>query len=196
MLIRSPAFSDGAGILRQYTCEGHDMSPPLEWSGLPPDTRSLVLLCDDPDAPAGTWHHWAMYDIPPAAGRSTEWCQEFQTRRQRFRSDWLWWSLPTARSRAAPLSFSTARVGSRSASVPQTAVLSGYRARSAQACACRGDACRNLPALIGRSTASRNARSHGRRDRSRDRRFASGEKWRRLHSGRPTASHSAAPALS
>jgi Raf kinase inhibitor-like YbhB/YbcL family protein len=67
MLIRSPAFSDGAGIPRQYTCEGQDMSPPLEWSGLPPDTRSLVLLCDDPDAPAGTWHHWAMYDIPPSS---------------------------------------------------------------------------------------------------------------------------------
>lgn len=65
MLIRSPAFSDGAAIPREYTCEGHDLSPPLEWSGLPPNTRSLVFLCDDPDAPAGTWHHWAAYDIPP-----------------------------------------------------------------------------------------------------------------------------------
>jgi Raf kinase inhibitor-like YbhB/YbcL family protein len=64
MLIRSPAFSDGAEIPRLYTCEGEDVSPPLEWSGLPPNTRSLVLLCDDPDAPAGTWHHWAAYDIP------------------------------------------------------------------------------------------------------------------------------------
>ena len=65
MLIRSPAFFDGAAIPRQYTCEGKDLSPPLAWSGLPPNTRSLVLLCDDPDAPAGTWHHWAAYDIPP-----------------------------------------------------------------------------------------------------------------------------------
>jgi Raf kinase inhibitor-like YbhB/YbcL family protein len=39
------------------------MSPPLEWSGAPAGTRSFVLLCDDPDAPAGTWHHWAAYDI-------------------------------------------------------------------------------------------------------------------------------------
>jgi len=64
MLIRSPAFSDGATIPRQYTCEGEDLSPPVEWSGLPPGTQSLALLCDDPDAPAGTWHHWAAYDIP------------------------------------------------------------------------------------------------------------------------------------
>jgi Raf kinase inhibitor-like YbhB/YbcL family protein len=67
MLIRSPAFPDGAGIPRQYTCEGRDVSPPLEWSELPPEARSLVLLCDDPDAPAGTWHHWAAYDIPPSS---------------------------------------------------------------------------------------------------------------------------------
>jgi Raf kinase inhibitor-like YbhB/YbcL family protein len=64
MLIRSPAFADGAAIPRQFTCEGDDLSPPVEWSGLPPGTQSLVLLCDDPDAPAGTWHHWAAYDIP------------------------------------------------------------------------------------------------------------------------------------
>jgi Raf kinase inhibitor-like YbhB/YbcL family protein len=64
MQIRSLAFSDGAAIPRRYTCEGQDVSPPLEWSGLPAATRSLVLLCDDPDAPAGTWHHWAAYDIP------------------------------------------------------------------------------------------------------------------------------------
>jgi Raf kinase inhibitor-like YbhB/YbcL family protein len=65
MQIHSPAFSDGAGIPRRYTCDGQDVSPPLEWSGLPAETHSLVLLCDDPDAPAGRWHHWAAYDISP-----------------------------------------------------------------------------------------------------------------------------------
>jgi Raf kinase inhibitor-like YbhB/YbcL family protein len=64
MLIRSPAFPDGSAIPSVYTCEGRNVSPPLEWSEVPAQTRSLVLLCDDPDAPAGTWHHWAAYDIP------------------------------------------------------------------------------------------------------------------------------------
>jgi len=50
----SNAFSDGSAIPRRFTCEGDDLSPPLEWSGVPEETRSLVLLCDDPDAPAGT----------------------------------------------------------------------------------------------------------------------------------------------
>jgi len=50
---------------RRFTCDGEDISPPLAWSGAPAATRSFVLLCNDPDAPAGTWHHWAAYDIPP-----------------------------------------------------------------------------------------------------------------------------------
>ena len=72
MQIRSPAFSDGAAIPRRYTCDGQDVSPPLEWAGLSAQTHGLVLLCDDPDAPAGTWHHWAAYDIPPNLAGLTE----------------------------------------------------------------------------------------------------------------------------
>jgi Raf kinase inhibitor-like YbhB/YbcL family protein len=64
MQLSSTAFSDHAAIPRRYTCDGEDLSPPLEWSGAPAETRSFVLLCDDPDAPGGTWHHWAAYDIP------------------------------------------------------------------------------------------------------------------------------------
>jgi hypothetical protein len=64
MRLNSNAFADGSAISRRYSCDGVDLSPPLDWSGVPPGTRSLVLLCDDPDAPAGTWHHWAAYDIP------------------------------------------------------------------------------------------------------------------------------------
>jgi Raf kinase inhibitor-like YbhB/YbcL family protein len=63
MQLRSSDFHDGAKIPRRFTCEGEDLSPALEWSAAPAATRSLVLLCDDPDAPAGTWHHWAAYDI-------------------------------------------------------------------------------------------------------------------------------------
>jgi Raf kinase inhibitor-like YbhB/YbcL family protein len=62
--LSSPDFIDGGHIPALYTCEGDDISPPLAWSGAPEGTKSFVLLCDDPDAPAGTWHHWAIFDIP------------------------------------------------------------------------------------------------------------------------------------
>lgn len=68
MQLRSSAFLDGATIQRRFTCDGKNLSPPLEWSSAPVGTRSFVLLCDDPDAPSGTWHHWAAYDVP--AGRT------------------------------------------------------------------------------------------------------------------------------
>jgi Raf kinase inhibitor-like YbhB/YbcL family protein len=68
MQLSSSAFSGGSAIPRRYTCDGEDLSPPLDWEAAPPATRSFVLLCDDPDAPAGTWHHWAAYDI--AAGQT------------------------------------------------------------------------------------------------------------------------------
>jgi Raf kinase inhibitor-like YbhB/YbcL family protein len=62
--LTSTAFKAGEHIPRRYTCDGDDRSPPLAWSGAPVGTKSFVLLCDDPDAPAGTWHHWALFDIP------------------------------------------------------------------------------------------------------------------------------------
>jgi Raf kinase inhibitor-like YbhB/YbcL family protein len=62
--LRSSAFGDGAAIPQQFSREGDDLSPPLDWSDAPAGTRSFVVLCDDPDAPSGTWHHWAAYDIP------------------------------------------------------------------------------------------------------------------------------------
>lgn len=62
--IRSAAFAEGARIPRLHTCEGGDRSPPLTWDGAPAGAKSFALVCDDPDAPAGTWHHWGVYDIP------------------------------------------------------------------------------------------------------------------------------------
>jgi Raf kinase inhibitor-like YbhB/YbcL family protein len=79
MRLRSSVFADGSAIPRRFTCEGEDISPPLEWSDAPQGTQSFVLLCDDPDAPGGTWHHWAAYDIagtqmslPLGAGNGTQ----------------------------------------------------------------------------------------------------------------------------
>lgn len=63
MQLSSSAFSSGAAIPRRFTCDGEDLSPALDWMATPATTRSFVLLCDDPDAPAGKWHHWAAYDI-------------------------------------------------------------------------------------------------------------------------------------
>ncbi len=65
MHLSSPAFSDAQRIPRRFTCDGEDLSVPLRWSDAPAETRSFVLLCEDPDAPAGVWHHWGAYDIPP-----------------------------------------------------------------------------------------------------------------------------------
>jgi Raf kinase inhibitor-like YbhB/YbcL family protein len=63
--ITSSAFTEGNPIPIEYTCDGSDVSPDLKWGTLPPETRSLALVCDDPDAPSGTFVHWVMYAIPP-----------------------------------------------------------------------------------------------------------------------------------
>ena len=62
--LTSPAFKDGGGIPARFTCAGADVSPPLAWGNPPEETRSFVLIADDPDAPGRTWLHWLVYDIP------------------------------------------------------------------------------------------------------------------------------------
>lgn len=62
---KSPAFRDGGMIPSEYTCDGENISPLLEWSGIPQETKSLALIADDPDAPVGDWVHWVIYDLPP-----------------------------------------------------------------------------------------------------------------------------------
>jgi Raf kinase inhibitor-like YbhB/YbcL family protein len=63
MELRSSGFRNRTTIPRRYTCDGDNVSPPLQWADAPASARSFVLLCDDPDAPAGVWHHWAAYDV-------------------------------------------------------------------------------------------------------------------------------------
>lgn len=66
--LTSPAFEDGGLIPVRYTCDGEDVSPPLNWEGAPPEAKGFALVCDDPDAPIGTWVHWVIYDIPVCGG--------------------------------------------------------------------------------------------------------------------------------
>ena len=70
MRVKSRAFENGAEIPARYTCKGDDVSPPLNWEGVPEAARSLVLIVDDPDAPDPeapkmVWVHWVLYNIPP-----------------------------------------------------------------------------------------------------------------------------------
>ncbi len=70
LLISSAAFADKSPIPKRYTCDGLDVSPPLEWSGIPSNAKSLALIVEDPDAPdpqapKTTWVHWVLYNMPP-----------------------------------------------------------------------------------------------------------------------------------
>ena len=78
--LTSSAFAEGGAIPSKYTCDGRDLSPPLAWSGVPAGAQSLALVVDDPDAPdpaapAMTWVHWVLYDIPPATTAIAEGAQ-------------------------------------------------------------------------------------------------------------------------
>ena len=64
MKLVSTAFKEGEAIPRQYTCDGIDISPPLEWSGTPKTAKTIAIIADDPDAPSGTWVHWVVYNLP------------------------------------------------------------------------------------------------------------------------------------
>jgi len=64
MKLTSPAFEDGDSIPKKFTCDGADVSPELRISNIPAGTKSLSLICSDPDAPGGDWVHWVLYNIP------------------------------------------------------------------------------------------------------------------------------------
>ncbi len=68
----SPAFEDKMPIPQKYAYYGSDCSIPLAWESIPSETQSLALIMDDPDAPAGTWVHWVVYNIPPSQSGLTE----------------------------------------------------------------------------------------------------------------------------
>ena len=62
--ITSSGFTEGGMIPKKHTCDAEDISPDLKWSGVPKEAKSLALICDDPDAPVGTWVHWVLFNIP------------------------------------------------------------------------------------------------------------------------------------
>jgi Raf kinase inhibitor-like YbhB/YbcL family protein len=70
--ISSPAFVDGAPIPPVFTCDGADVSPPLEWSGVPDGTVELMLTLLDPDTPSGVFTHWTVFLIDPASSGSPQ----------------------------------------------------------------------------------------------------------------------------
>lgn len=74
--ITTSAFSSGGAIPKNYTCDGPDLSPPLSWKDPPAGTQGFALIADDPDAPAGTWVHWVIYNIPSSAKELREGIQK------------------------------------------------------------------------------------------------------------------------
>lgn len=64
LILTSSAFKDGQSIPSKYTCDGEDINPPLEISGVSINAKSLALIMDDPDAPVGVWTHWVKWNIP------------------------------------------------------------------------------------------------------------------------------------
>ena len=64
MRITSPAFENNQPLPARYTCDGEGINPPLLFAEAPENTKSFVLIVDDPDAPAGTWVHWVIFNIP------------------------------------------------------------------------------------------------------------------------------------
>jgi Raf kinase inhibitor-like YbhB/YbcL family protein len=72
MQMSSTAFKEGEAIPVVYTCDGKNISPPLSWTEVPQGSQSLTLIVDDPDAPAGTWVHWVVFNLPPAMSSLSE----------------------------------------------------------------------------------------------------------------------------
>ncbi|MEK9165422.1 MAG: YbhB/YbcL family Raf kinase inhibitor-like protein [Patescibacteria group bacterium] len=70
--LKSPDFLDQGQISSKYTCDGEDINPPLEISGVPEGAQTLALIVDDPDAPAGDWAHWLLWNIPVEVSKISE----------------------------------------------------------------------------------------------------------------------------
>ncbi|MGH8454444.1 MAG: YbhB/YbcL family Raf kinase inhibitor-like protein [Nevskiales bacterium] len=93
MQIASTAFTHNGAMPAKYSCEGSDTSPPLAWTQLPADTKSLALIVDDPDAPDPaapkmTWVHWVLYNLPPQLGGLPEGAKTLPAGTREGNNDW------------------------------------------------------------------------------------------------------------
>jgi len=70
--VRTSAFAPGSPIPRKHTCDGDDLSPAISWAGAPATAREFAVICDDPDAPGGTFTHWVVWGIPRSAASLPE----------------------------------------------------------------------------------------------------------------------------
>jgi len=70
--LNSQAFTNGESIPVRFTCDGDDISPPLDWGEVPPPTKSLAIICDGPDAPSGVFVHWVLFDLSPTVTKLAE----------------------------------------------------------------------------------------------------------------------------
>ena len=70
--LTTAAFPAGGTIPKKFTCDGPDVSPALSWTNAPAGTQSFALIVDDPDAPAGTWVHWVLYNLPAGTQKLPE----------------------------------------------------------------------------------------------------------------------------
>ena len=91
--LTSTALAHRGQIPSKYTCDGEDISPPLAWSGVPAEAKSLVLIVDDPDAPDPaapkmTWVHWVLYNIPPSASALPEGARQLPAGTLEGVNDW------------------------------------------------------------------------------------------------------------
>lgn len=68
MQLTSSDLTENEGVPKRFTCEGEDVSPHLQWTDVPEEARELALVCDDPDAPRGTFTHWVLWGLPPETG--------------------------------------------------------------------------------------------------------------------------------
>lgn len=73
-ILKSKDFNENGSIPSQFTCDGENMSPELNWQGEPANTVSFVLIMDDPDAPRGNWDHWLVFNIPAAIHELSQNC--------------------------------------------------------------------------------------------------------------------------
>lgn len=88
LTLTSSAFDHEGMIPSIFTCDDQDISPPLHWNGAPENTQSFALICDDPDAPMGTWDHWIIFNLPASTNGLEQDAKELPPGAMHGRNSW------------------------------------------------------------------------------------------------------------